>query len=481
MNNSIALQAPIELINVTPFNPLISKCQIKVCWVGDEANPNKSIISKETAYGLANSLPGSPIVGYYNEQDGDFEEHNKIIEIKNGKFQLKPTTRPYGFVDLGAKVWFQKFSDNGVEREYLVTEGWLWTGQYPECERIIAQGNNQSMELDEGYIDAHWTKDAKGNKQFFIINEAIISKLCILGDNFRPCFEGANITSPKIEFSLEDDFKEQLFSMIKEIKSILNEGGTSTMANENISTEIVEEPVVAAEEFKADEEKCPKCGKPLDECECEKDDDKEDEEFAKKDDEEEKKEEAPADEEPAEDDADAEDKEEDEDKKKKDFAAEKCPKCGKPLDECTCEEEDDDEEDKPAKYNLEEIPEYIELRNQYNELSEAHEALKVENEGLVNFKKEVERKDKQTMIDRFYMLSEEDKADVVENIDTYSLDDIEAKLSVICVRNKVSFDLDENNSSNEEPTVYSLNSGAVDVDANVPAWVQAIRNTVAHN
>jgi hypothetical protein len=79
------------------------------------------------------------------------------------------------------------------------------------------------------------------------------------------------------------------------------------------------------------------------------------------------------------------------------------------------------------------------------------------------------------------MLSDEDKADVVENIDTYSLDDIEAKLSVICVRNKVSFDLDENNSSNEEPTVYSLNSGAVDVDANVPAWVQAIRNTVAHN
>lgn len=471
MNNSIALSAPIELINITPFNPLISKCQIKVCWVGPEANPNKSIITKETAYELANSLPGSPIVGYYNETTEDFEQHNKIIEIKNGKFRLKPTTQPYGFVDLGAKVWFQKFLDNGVEREYLVTEGWLWTGQFPECQRIIEKGNNQSMELDENYIDAHWTKDANGNKQFFIINEAIISKLCILGDDFRPCFEGANITAPKIEFSFEDDFKERLFSMISEIKTILNEGGTSTM-DENIMTPAVEEGTpAAAEEFKADEEKCPKCGKPLSECECDK-------EFAKKDNEEEENIT------PAKNDAEDEDTKDNEEQKKE-FAIEKCPKCEKPLVECACKDKDDDDEDddkkgKCAKYNLEEIPEYIELRNQYNELKEAHDALKAENEDLVSFKLSAERKDKEAMIDRFYMLTEEDKKDVVDNIDSYSLDDIEAKLSVICVRNKVSFaDLDKDKGN--EPTVYSLNSGDYSDNNDVPEWVKAIRNNVARN
>ena len=36
----------------------------------------------------------------------------------------------------------------------------------------------------------------------------------------------------------------------------------------------------------------------------------------------------------------------------------------------------------------------------------------------------------------FYMLSDEDKKEVIENIDSYSLDDIEAKLSILCVRNK---------------------------------------------
>jgi len=33
---------------------------------------------------MANSLPGSPIVGFYNEDKGDFEEHNREIEIKDG-------------------------------------------------------------------------------------------------------------------------------------------------------------------------------------------------------------------------------------------------------------------------------------------------------------------------------------------------------------------------------------------------------------
>lgn len=91
-----------------------------------------------------------------------------------------------------------------------MTEGWLWTGQYPECQRVIDQGNNHSMELsdDKKYLDAHWTKDENGNKEFFIINEAIFSKLCILGEDFTPCFEGSSITAPKFEFALEDNFKE---------------------------------------------------------------------------------------------------------------------------------------------------------------------------------------------------------------------------------------------------------------------------------
>jgi hypothetical protein len=91
---------------VTPVNPLISQCEIKVCYVGEDPNRNGSIITKEVATQMANSLPGSPIVGFFNEAQGDFEEHNRVIDISNGRFEIKDTTRPYGFVDLNAKVWF---------------------------------------------------------------------------------------------------------------------------------------------------------------------------------------------------------------------------------------------------------------------------------------------------------------------------------------------------------------------------------------
>lgn len=449
-------QAPIELINIIPFNPLISKCQIKVCWVGNEPNRNRSVITKETAKEMANSLPGSPIVGYYNEEAGDFEEHNKLIQISGGKVTLKPMTQPYGFVDLSAKVWFQWFTDpDGVSREYLVTEGWLWTGQFPECQRVIDKGNNQSMELseDEKYLDAYWSKDLKGNKEFFIINEAIISKLCILGEEFEPCFEGANITAPKIEFSFEDSFKEQLFSMMTEIKNILNEGGANMGTDNNIpvveepvvETPVVEEPVVETpvveEPAVADPE--PVVEEPV-----------VTEEPANE----------PVDPEPA---PAAEFVKEDE---------EVCPECGKPLDECKCDDK--------KEYTLEEIPEYVELQTKYaeletkmNELANAHDALKIEHEALVAFKANVDKKEKEALINSFYMLSDELKKEVVDKIDEYSLEDIEAKLSIICVRNKVSFDLEEN--KEVEPISYSLvNDGPSD---NLPEWVKAIQNHVAEN
>lgn len=562
-HTSIKLETPCEFINVTPLNPLISKCQIKVCWVGDEPNRNKSIITKDVARDMANTLPGSPIVGYFNEAKGDFEEHNRVIDISNGKFAIKDTTRPYGFVDLGAKVWFQKFLDDGeTEREYLMTEGYLWTGQYPEAQRIIDQGNNQSMELDDKLIDAFWTKDGKGKPQFFIINEAIISKLCVLGDDCEPCFEGSNITAPQITFSFEDGFKEQLFSMMNEIKKVLNEGGAPTVftryaveigdslwssiysylehtyprANDEgyvydsiyriegiyeegsqkfailqnrsnskyfrmnfslddttgfaASAELVEvtktyvpaaEPQFALADVEAFELEYAKKKKG------EKEEDEDDKKPEDGDDESKKPEDKKSGEEDDEDDSsdddDADDDDEEKKKKKKtkfkkdeeDDDEDKCPKCGKPKSECTCEDEDDDEnKGKKSKYNLDEIEEYVELSQKYSALESDYNAMKAEMATLVEFKKSIEKKDKEAMIASFYMLSDEEKKDVIDNIDTYSLEDIEAKLSIICVRNKVNFNLDEDNKETTKPTTFSLDGSLG--DDNVPAWVKSLRN-----
>ena len=448
MHISIPVDQSCEFINVTPVNPLISKCQIKVCWVGETPNRNRSVITKDVARQMANSLPGCPIVGFYNAVEGDFEEHNRTIKISNGKFEISDSTFPYGFVDMHAKVWFQKFLDDGVvEREYLMTEGYIWTGQFPESQRIIDLGNNQSMELDEKTLNATWTKDNNGKPQFFIINEAIISKLCILGENIEPCFEGAQIT--KVQFALDDEFQTRIYSMAQELKDFLNEGGTSSMPNEETIVEtvetVVEEPVV--EETVVEE---PVVEEPVTEPVVE-----------------EPVVEEPTIEEPVVTENVTEDGQTQFNENTENSTS---------IEEVTVEE--------PAvNYNLEEIPEYVSLATDYAALQQRCSALEADMNELTNelntlrgFKAQVDRAAKENMINSFSMLSEIDKADVMANIDTYSLDEIEAKLAVICVRNRVNFAQEEPTNTNTSSVTFNLDSDMSD-DNSAPAWIKAVRET----
>lgn len=442
MNASIKLDNPIELVNITEINPLISKCQIKVCWVGDEPNRNRSVITKETALGLAQTLPGSPVVGFYDEIKGDFEEHSRQIEISNGEFKIKDITKPYGFVPTDAKVWFQKYLDfDEVEREYLVTEAYLWTGQYPECSRVIREGNNQSMELDPNLIDAEWTKDSNGNPQFFIINEAIISKLCILGNDCEPCFEGANITN--VQFSLNDDFKEQLFSMMNKVEELLGEGGKK-MAVEN---EVIEETTEITEsevEFSNVEEVVET--------------------------------EVTTEEEVTEEVENISEENLDE------------------TEESEVSENDNNTEDsnveEVASYSLDEIPEYQELLSKYSELESNYNnlveeiaTLKSDNAELAEFKKVTERAQKMDMINNeFSMLDEADKIDVINKIDEYSLSDIKKELSVICFDRQVDFHKDAESAPAAVAT-FSLDTiGASNASvSNIPDWVSAVMDIQNEN
>ena len=530
-HTSIKLETPCEFINITPVNPLISKCQIKVCYVGDTPNRNGSVITKEVARQMANSLPGSPIVGYYNDAIGDFEEHNRVIDISNGQFKIKDTTKPYGFVDLGARAWFQKFNDDGVEHEYLMTEGYIWTGQYPECQRIIDQGNNQSMELDEKTLNATWTKDDNGKPKFFIINEAIISKLCILGEECEPCFEGSQIT--KFSLTFDEDFKQKLFSMMNDLKELIKEGGTkvfsryaveigdnlwnslwnyilekypdadntysSVYAIEGVCEEDSQKFAVLQNRadnkyyrlnFSLNEtdgfvpadalievtESYIPAAEPQFSLEAVKTYETEyaSKKKAEEEDKNNKDNKSNSDNKSEGKDNDSDDSEDGKDKKpigKKDDLD------GKGNNSDDDGNKDDEDKKKKKKYSLEDVTEYQELKTEYEELKSKYAALETEKNSLIEeieplrkFKLASEKKDKEAMIAQFYMLSDDDKKDVIDNIDKYSVDDIEAKLSVICVRNKVSFDLDENKET--KPTTYNLNNGEDD-DESIPAWVKA--------
>ena len=172
-------------------------------------------------------------------------------------------TRPYGIVAPEAEVWFQKFEDtddfgNKVIREYLMTTGFLWTGQYEEA-KLAVEGNGRphSMELEDETLDGKWSQDLKTGLEFFIINDAIFSYLCIFCQDVQPCFEGSSVTKPEVSktFSkIDDDFKITLFTMMQDLKFALQ--GGQTMADvKNTAAEPETQVATPAEQFSATQNK----------------------------------------------------------------------------------------------------------------------------------------------------------------------------------------------------------------------------------
>ena len=79
MPKSISTISSPEFINLEPLdiNPLMSSCEIKVLYIGQ--NRNRTSISKEVATEMSKTLRGAPIVGYYKEQKQDFADHGDRV------------------------------------------------------------------------------------------------------------------------------------------------------------------------------------------------------------------------------------------------------------------------------------------------------------------------------------------------------------------------------------------------------------------
>ena len=422
MHQSVATIDSPEFLNLQPLdiNPLMSKCDIKVFYVG--GNRNQTFITEEVAAEIGKTLRGAPIVGYYRENKEDFTDHGEKVIIDDEGIKFQCQTVPYGFVSPDAKVWFQNFEDsdgmgNTVVHKYLMTTGYLWTDQVPESSLPVEQGRPQSMELKGESVKGEWKTSYDTGMDFFIINDAIIQKICILGDDVEPCFEGASVTAPDIstKFTLDDNFRHTLYSMMQDLNSALTEGGQQ-MDNLENAVAIEEEIDVQPEtDFTQNEEIV------------------------------------------------ADDVNEIED------TSVPTDYVDKNSDEDSSEEEKstEDDEESAKKYEL--------LEEELNTLKESYSALQTQYQELVRFKNEIDNQKKDALIAEFYMLSDEDKADVISNKEKYTLDEIKAKLSVICFDKKINFTLNktlEEKEKEENIVTYTMNNSE---DSGLPEWVKAVK------
>jgi hypothetical protein len=254
------------------------------------------------------------------------------------------------------------------------------------------------MELDSETLEGHWATDNNLNIEFFIINDAIFSKLCILGDDVEPCYEGSSVTSPQVSsnFSQQKDFEQTLFTMMQELKETLNsKGGLNMLSNENDLVEIENEDV--STDFEQNEK----------------------------------------------------DVVEDVNTKEPETSFEEVQE-DKDIDPIVNEDKD---EFTVAENSAEELEESETTTGftaeQFEQLNKEVESLRAEIAELREFKFNAEMQEKQKLINSYFMLSDEDKEDIVKNMAEYSLDDIKAKLAILYVEQNVDFNKVDEQSQEE--------------------------------
>lgn len=424
--NDLIKEPIIEFIDIEPLRDGISRCTVKVFHTG--VNANKTYISKILGNHIANSLPGRPIVGYYNTEKEQFEGHKKeqYINIDSNNqlsIEFKYLTVPFGYVSDFDPIYWETFEEDGEEKEYLVCTAYLWTGRYPEANQIFE--SKQSMEFDPKSFKGNWAKIDNYDGPIFIIDEANISALCVLGEGHYPCFKGSEF-SPEYEDSSLDIEYNKLKNKVQEIMNE-NKGGKSEMEinDSNMNNEVLEEetPSITSdnveetvEDFEVIEETT------VVETENE------------------------------------------------DSTIEETVEVEETTSEEEIVEESDENEETESfdslKQQLEELTSaYEALKKQSEETTTAFNALKSDYETIVENQKTLENNKKIELMDSFEFLGEEILTPLKEQIENYSLEDLDEKLSALAYKknvNKTDFE------SNE-----TITTPYTPVEKKIPDWLKA--------
>lgn len=91
------------------------------------------------------------------------------------------------------------------------------------------------MKLHNDSVEGFWETSVRNGIDYFIISDAVIQNLCILGDDVEPCFEGSSVTPPIVSanftLNIDENFMDTLKSMQEDLKYVLQKGGQQTMDN----------------------------------------------------------------------------------------------------------------------------------------------------------------------------------------------------------------------------------------------------------
>ena len=179
----IALNFKVQVYGeLEKFSETISRSRCRIFYKG--LNRNGTYITEEFAEKLISTIAYAPIKGIYDEED---EEDGENSDFKDHG-EKRSDGKAYGVVpaDYNFK-WEEHLDDDGIKRTYACVDVLLWTAIYEEAREI--PGKSQSMELYAPSIKGKWVLIE--GKRVYQYEDGCFLGLQVLGDKVEPCFEGA--------------------------------------------------------------------------------------------------------------------------------------------------------------------------------------------------------------------------------------------------------------------------------------------------
>lgn len=243
---------PVKFNKLTSFeneDTRFLNVKIWLCHTG--ANLNGSYFSKEVLEKAIPSLSNTPILAFLEENnDGelDFSDHRQVLVVKDNEVQTKYLGKAIGTIPETNNAQFEMLEVDGVEKEYLTVEGFLWT-KFDDSIDIMERDElkSQSMELDENY------EGEFGDDGFFHFTDFKFFGACALGTGVLPAMQGSRI---ELDFSTSEVHKEIQNKMeeLKMIQCTSEQGGNTVtleelLAKYSVTTEELAEAGIVASEF----------------------------------------------------------------------------------------------------------------------------------------------------------------------------------------------------------------------------------------
>lgn len=232
--DNVKVKASIQLmdkdLNFSKGN-LPNKARVKISINTHQQIANNTHFSKDILTQKDDDLDYIAIIGHYNKNGKDFEDHGTdLIKDEEGVIQRVKKTRPYGTTIAGTKK-----IETIDGQEYVTCEGYVWLGLYPELAVLFdGKPNNQSMEIKIGKVE----KNTDGSVE---ILDFSYKALCILGKEVEPAFDKAKITAILEEEnkSGQEDFKmfmqEYFGEMFSKILTEINKSNTDNKGEDNMA------------------------------------------------------------------------------------------------------------------------------------------------------------------------------------------------------------------------------------------------------